>query len=88
MIYEVKQVMYIVLVDDSGCIIGEILFLEGVIGYDKKVLFLCGGFINVFMCLIIEVYLDSLLVIDEICNLVQVVVIGGVLWYLLFDVNV
>ena len=87
MIREVKQVTHIAPADDSGRIIGETLLSEGVIGYDKKALFLCGGFTNAPMCSTTEVYPDSPSATDEICNLAQVAAIGGALRYLPSDAN-
>lgn len=60
--------MYIVLVDENGKIIGVDVVSEGVICYDKKLLYFCGGMIDVKYVIIIEVYFDSDNVIFENCN--------------------
>ena len=83
MIGEVKKVTHIAPADESGRIIGETLLSEGVIGYNKKALFLCGGFSGAPLCSTTEVYPDSPSATDEICNLAQVAAIGGALHYLL-----
>ncbi|NVK58335.1 MAG: M14 family metallocarboxypeptidase [Alteromonadaceae bacterium] len=79
----VKKVTHIAPADDSGLIIGEEVPTEGVICYDKKSLFLCGGFSNAQYCSTTEVYPDSPHATPEICNEAQVAAITGALSYLL-----
>jgi hypothetical protein len=50
---------------------------EGVIYYDMKKLFLCGGFSDAEYSTTTEVYPDSPKVTDEICNLAQVAAVCG-----------
>lgn len=77
----VKKVTHIAPADEKGNIIGVPLESEGVINYDMKKLFLCGGFSDAAFSTTTEVYPDSPKVTDEICNLAQVASITGGLDY-------
>ena len=65
-----------------GKIIGVPLEQEGVINYDMKKLFLCGGFSNAEYSTTTEMYPDSPKVTDGICVDAQVAAIRGGLNYL------
>lgn len=77
----VRKVTHIAPADSDGKLIGVEIESEGVINYDMKKLFLCGGFTNAFYSTTTEVYPDSPKVTDEICNQAQVAAIVGGLSY-------
>jgi hypothetical protein len=79
----VRKVTHIAPPDARGMIIGVAIEDEGVINYDMKKLFLCGGFSDADYSTTTEVYPDSPEVTDEICNIAQVAAILGGLDYLL-----
>jgi hypothetical protein len=81
-IAEVKKVTHIAPCDKDGKIIGVPLDQEGVIYYDMKKLFLCGGFSDAEYTTTTEVYPDSPKATDEICIQAQVASIRGGLDYL------
>ncbi len=81
-IASVRKVTHIAPADARGMIIGVALEDEGVINYDMKKLFLCGGFSDAEYSTTTEVYPDSPKVTDEICNKAQVAAICGGLDYL------
>lgn len=81
----VRQVTHIAPCDDSGRIIGETTFSDGVIAYDKQALYLCGGFTNAEFVTTTEVYPDSPNATDEACNRAQVAAIKGALDYFLMN---
>jgi hypothetical protein len=81
-IASVQKVTHIAPADARGMIIGVPLEDEGVINYDMKKLFLCGGFSDAEYSTTTEVYPDSPKVTDEICNRAQVAAICGGLDYL------
>lgn len=78
----VRKVTHIAPPDSAGKIIGVPLEQEGVINYDKKKLFLCGGFSDADYVTTTEVYPDSPKASDEICIRAQVAAIVGGLQYL------
>jgi hypothetical protein len=78
----VKEVTHIAPSDKDGKIIGVPLDQEGVINYDMKKLFLCGGFSNAEFSTTTEVYPDSPLASGEICAQAQVAALRGGLNYL------
>lgn len=78
----VKKVTHIAAADSEGNIIGSPLDQEGVIYYDMKKLFLCGGFANADYSTTTEVYPDSPRATDAICIQAQVAAITGGLNYL------
>lgn len=78
----VRKVTHIAPPDAAGKIIGVPLEQEGVINYDKKKLFLCGGFSDAEYVTTTEVYPDSPKASDEICIRAQVAAISGGLDYL------
>lgn len=78
----VRKVTHIAPPDSAGKIIGVPLEQEGVINYDKKKLFLCGGFSDAEYVTTTEVYPDSPKASDEICIRAQVAAIVGGLDYL------
>jgi hypothetical protein len=80
---EVKSVTHIAPPDDNGKIIGVPIEAEGVILYDMKKLFLCGGALDVPYSTTTEVYPDSPKVNPENCIEAQVAAICGGLDYLL-----
>lgn len=82
-IASVKKVTHIAPADERGMIIGAPLESDGVINYDLKKLFLCAGFSDAEYTTTTEVYPDSPLVTDEICNQAQVAAICGGLDYIL-----
>ena len=82
-INEVKKVTHIAPTDENGLIIGAEVPSEGVICYDKRKLFLCGGFNNATYCSTTEVYPDSPSATPEICNRAQVAAVEGALQHLL-----
>jgi len=81
-IASVQKVTHIAPADARGMIIGVPLEDEGVINYDMKKLFLCGGFSDAEYSTTTEVYPDSPKVTDDICNMAQVAAIRGGLEYL------
>jgi len=82
-IASVKKITHIAPPDERGMIIGAPLESEGVINYDMKKLFLCGGFADPEYSTTTEVYPDSPKVTAEICNQAQVAAICGGLDFLL-----
>ena len=78
----VRKVTHIAPPDADGNIIGAPVEQEGVINYDMKKLFLCGGFSDADYTTTTEVYPDSPKATDEICILAQVAAITGGLDYL------
>ncbi|MFP5386205.1 MAG: M14 family metallocarboxypeptidase [Bacteriovoracia bacterium] len=78
---EVRKVTHIAPPDENGKIIGVPLEQEGVINYDMKKLFLCGGFSDAEFSTTTEVYPDSPKVTDAICVDAQVAAIRGGLNY-------
>lgn len=81
-IASVKKVTHIAPPDEEGNIIGSKLISEGIIYYDMKKLFLCGGFSRAKYSTTTEVYPDSPKVTNEICNHAQVAAIIGGLNYI------
>jgi hypothetical protein len=79
----VRKVTHIAPADDRGMIIGVPIESDGVINYDMKKLFLCGGFSNAEYSTTTEVYPDSPEVNAENCNLAQVMAIVGGLDFIL-----
>jgi hypothetical protein len=79
----VEKVTHIAEADDSGCIIGAKCEQKGVINYDKRSLFLCGGFTDASYVSTTEVYPDSPSANDEVCEKAQVAAICGAIDYLL-----
>ena len=77
----VKQITHIAPADESGKIIGADLLSEGVICYDKKALYLCGGMTDAAYVTTTEVYPDSANATAENCNAAQVAVITAALEY-------
>lgn len=80
---QVKQVTHIAPPDESNKIIGADVVSEGVICYDKKALFLCGGLTDAPLVTTTEVYPDSPSATPEQCNQAQVVAVTSALDYLL-----
>jgi hypothetical protein len=78
----VKKVTHIAPPDKEGNIIGVPLDQEGVIYYDMKKLFLCGGFSDAKFTTTTEVYPDSPKATYAICIDAQVAAIAGGLNYL------
>lgn len=78
----VKKVTHIAPADKDGNIIGVPLDQEGVVYYDKRKLFLCGGFSDAEYITTTEVYPDSPHASDAICIEAQVASIKGGLDYL------
>lgn len=78
----VKKVTHIAPADERGMLLGSKLEDEGVINYDMKKLFLCGGFSDASYSTTTEVYPDSPKVTDENCNQAQVAAICGGLDYI------
>ena len=81
-IESVRQVTHIAPADAKGNIIGVPIEDEGVINYDMKKLFLCGGFSGAKYSSTTEVYPDSPKVTDAICVDAQVASIRGGLDYI------
>jgi len=75
----VKAVTHIAPPDDNGKIIGADVVSEGVICYDKKSLFLCGGMTDAKYVTTTEVYPDSANATPENCNDAQVAAICAAL---------
>lgn len=80
---EVRKVTHIAPPDKDGRIIGVPLEQEGVINYDMKKLFLCGGFSDAEFSTTTEVYPDSPKASDAICIEAQVAAVRGGLNYIL-----
>lgn len=78
----VRKVTHIAPPDKDGNIIGAPVEQEGVINYDMKKLFLCGGFSDAEYTTTTEVYPDSPKATAAICNEAQVAAIKGGLDYL------
>lgn len=76
-IASVKKVTHIAPPDEHGNIIGVPLESEGVINYDMKKLFLCGGFADAEYSTTTEVYPDSPKVTEANCVDAQVAAIRG-----------
>lgn len=76
-IESVSKVTHIAPSDEEGKLIGKKIESVGVVNYDMKKLFLCGGFSDAKYSTTTEVYPDSPKVTDEICNLAQVAAICG-----------
>lgn len=76
-IESVRKVTHIAPADADGRLIGVKIESEGIINYDMKKLFLCGGFSNAEYSTTTEVYPDSPKVTSEICNRAQVAAITG-----------
>lgn len=87
-IESVRKVTHIAPCDAQGMLIGVPVESEGVINYDMKKLFLCGGFSNALYSTTTEVYPDSPKVTAENCNLAQVMAITGGLDYVLSKNNI
>ena len=68
----VKCVTHIAPSDENGKIIGADVVSEGVICYDKKALFLCGGMTDASYVTTTEVYPDSADATPQNCNDAQV----------------
>ena len=79
----VRKVTHIAPADARGMLIGVPIESDGVINYDMKKLFLCGGFSNAEYSTTTEVYPDSPKVNAENCNLAQVMAIVGGLDFIL-----
>lgn len=73
----VRKVTHIAPPDQDGNIIGEKIVSDGVVLYDKRKLFLCGGFSNAAFVTTTEVYPDSPKASDAICIEAQVASITG-----------
>lgn len=73
----VRKITHIAAADKDGRIIGKPVAQEGVVYYDKKKLFLCGGFSDAPYVTTTEVYPDSPRATDEICIQAQVAAIKG-----------
>ncbi len=73
----VRKVTHIAPADKEGRLIGVPLEQEGVVNYDKRKLFLCGGFSEAEYITTTEVYPDSPRATDEICIQAQVEAIKG-----------
>ncbi|TRY33102.1 M14 family metallocarboxypeptidase [Aliiglaciecola sp. M165] len=82
-IESVEKVTHIAPADTDGKLIGKTLEQKGVINYDKRKLFLCGGFAGGQYVTTTEVYPDSSKVDDENCIVAQVAAITGGLDYIL-----
>ncbi len=78
----VRSVTHIAPPDKDGNLIGDPLEQEGVINYDKKKLFLCGGFSNAEFITTTEVYPDSPGITAALCVKAQVEAIKGGLDFL------
>lgn len=81
-IESVRKITHIAPPDERRMIIGVPIEDDGVINYDKKKLFLCGGLSDAQYVTTTEVYPDSPKVSDEICNQAQVAAICGGLDYI------
>ncbi|QDK42661.1 peptidase [Bacteriovorax stolpii] len=78
---EVRKVTHIAPADEEGNLIGVKMEDDGVVYYDMKKLFLCGGFSDAEYSTTTEVYPDSPKVTAENCNLAQVAAVRGGLNY-------
>ncbi|WP_394220881.1 M14 family metallocarboxypeptidase [Alteromonas gracilis] len=78
----VKQVTHIAPADENGKIIGADVVSEGVICYDKKALYLCGGMTDAKYVTTTEVYPDSDNATPENCNDAQVAAICAALEFI------
>ena len=81
-IASVAKVTHIAPADINGKIIGAEVVSEGVICYDKKALYLCGGVTNAPYVTTTEVYPDSPKTSPENCIEAQIAAISGGLNYL------
>lgn len=81
-IESVRKVTHIAPHDENGKIIGVDIEQDGVINYDVKKLFLCGGFSDAPYTTTTEVYPDSPKVSDAICSAAQVAAVTGGLNFL------
>lgn len=79
----VRKVTHIAQADQDGNLIGDRAVQEGVVNYDKKKLFLCGGFSNAEYITTTEVYPDSPKATDAICIVAQVEALKGGLDFLI-----
>lgn len=79
----VKKVTHIAQPDHEGKLIGVPIEQEGVVYYDMKKLFLCGGFSNAEYTITTEVYPDSPQVTPQNCIDAQVAAICGGLEFFL-----
>jgi hypothetical protein len=82
-INSVRHVTHIAPSDNQGEIIGAKVVQEGVIQYPLSELFLCASVSDAQYTTTTEVYPDSALVNDDICNRAQVAAITGGLDYLI-----
>lgn len=82
-IESVKRFTHIAPPDHNNQIIGSDVVEPGVICYDKRSLFLCGGFTQAEYVTTTEVYPDSPQASPEICIAAQVAAITGGLDYLI-----
>lgn len=78
----VRKVTHIAPADAEGKLIGVPLDQEGVVYYDKRKLFLCGGATEARFTTTTEVYPDSPKATPEICINAQVAAISGGLEYI------
>lgn len=78
----VEKVTHIAPPDEDGKLIGSDVTQNGVIHYDKRKLFLCGGFTNAKYVTTTEVYPDSASATPEQCIDAQIAAICGGLDYL------
>lgn len=78
----VRKVTHIAPADKDGKLIGDKVEQEGVINYDKKKLFLCGGVSDAVYITTTEVYPDSPKATPEICIKAQVEALKGGLNFL------
>ena len=78
----VSTVTHIAPADERGCLIGVEVVSEGVICYDKRALFLCGGFTDAEYVTTTEVYPDSEKATPEQCINAQVAAIQGGLGFI------
>ncbi|KXJ61908.1 MAG: peptidase [Alteromonas sp. Nap_26] len=81
-IEEVKRVTHIAPADENGKIIGAEVVSEGVICYDKKALFLCGGMTDANYVTTTEVYPDSANATPQNCNDAQVAAVCAALEFI------
>ncbi|WP_395344882.1 M14 family metallocarboxypeptidase [Ningiella sp. W23] len=79
---KVRSVTHIAPSDENGQLIGSEVVSDGVILYDKRALFLCGGFTNAKFVTTTEVYPDSSRATPEQCNEAQVAALCGGLDFL------
>lgn len=78
----VKRVTHIAPADENGKIIGADVVSEGVICYDKKALFLCGGMTDANYVTTTEVYPDSANATPQNCNDAQVAAVSAALEFI------